>query len=121
MAFLIALAASLVVRDNTIRWLVFGIAVLLCIPLFFFWCLRTQKQSEKKRLKRWQESDQRLRDPKYAATLKLYGYLVPAQYLPPEYWEKKDALSLPGAIVESPGSFKKRNLKPHMPSGSEKY
>ena len=120
-ALLITLAAALVVKGSAIRWIIFGIAALLCIPFFFFWCLKTQKQSEENRLKRWQESDQRLRNPNYAATLQFYGYKVPAQYLPSEYWKEKESLSLPGAIVESPGSFKKRNLTPHMPNGSDKY
>ena len=120
-AVLITLAATFVVKDSTTRWIILGTAILLCIPLFFLWCLKTKKQSEEERLKRWRESDQRLRDPNYAATLQLFGYKVPAQYLPPEFWKKEELLSLPSAIVEPPGSFKKRNLKPHMPTGSDKY
>lgn len=50
--------------------------------LFYFLFLLLRRNSiEERRLKQWQESDRRLRDPNYAARLKNAGFEVPSHYL----------------------------------------
>ena len=123
LSFFVALLSSIAIKDTSIQWLIFGISTVILSFVIFLHLIRSQKEIEKERLKMWQESDQRLRNPKHATALKLYGYSVPAQYLPSRYWEQKDSFSLPGATISSPGSYgkKEQNPKPHMPGGSDKY
>jgi len=124
-ALLLALAVGLIVdllSDNTTSWICAGGTFLVGTPLCFLWCLLTRDRGEEPRLKCWQESDRRLRDPKYAAALKFYGYNVPPKYLPYDYQKYRKELTYPGATLETSYSFKKkRNPPPRMPNGSEHY
>lgn len=120
LSILAVLLASIAVKNSSIRWLIFGVGIPVFFSLLFLRRMRSREKIEKLRLQRWQESDRRLRNPKYATTLKLCGYLVPAQYLPHRYWERADALSFPGIIVSD--SFGKRKMeKPKKPSGPMDY
>ncbi len=112
--------ASIAVKDNSILWLIFGVGIPVFSLLLFLRRMLSRKKIEKLRMKTWQESDQRLRKSRYAVALKLYGYLVPAQYFPHRYWEKKDSLTFPG-IIESTRFGEKRNQKPNRPSGPMDY
>lgn len=49
---------------------------------------------EEKRLKEWQESDQRLSDPNYAALLKSAHFDVPARYLPADFIPNTDSVPM---------------------------
>lgn len=120
LSFFATMFASIAIKDNSIRWLIFGVGIPVFSLLLFLWRMHSRKKSEELRLQTWQKSDQRLRKSRYAVALKLYGYLVPAQYLPSRYWEKADSLTFPG-IIESTRFGEKRNQKPNKPSGPMDY
>lgn len=100
----------------TVAGVVFPVGSVLC----FLRHLSTHKKTEARRLARWQESDKRLRDPKYAAALKLNGYHVPPQYLPSGYWQDRETLTYRRVTVKDSFGTKK-NPPLHMPSSSEHY
>ena len=119
-SFLLTLLATTIVDAASTRWLIFGLGACIVFSLSLLHRMLSRQKSEKVRLETWQESDRRLRDPKYAITLKLYGYHVPAQYLPSGYDEQKNSLSLPGITVSD--SFgKKKNPPPKNPNGPMDY
>ena len=120
LSFFATMFASIAIKDSSVRWLIFGVGIPVFSLLLFLWRMHSRKKSEELRLQTWQKSDQRLRKSRYAVALKLYGYLVPAQYLPHRYWEKKDSLTFPG-IIESTRFGEKRNQKPNRPSGPMDY
>ncbi len=120
LSVLATMLASIAVKDSSIRWLIFGVGVPIFFSLLFLRRMRSREKIEKERMKTWQESDRRLRRSRYAVALKLYGYLVPAQYLPHRYWEKTDSFTFPGVTVRD--SFgTKRNQKPKKPNGPMDY
>lgn len=117
----VAILVYFITKDNRLGLTIWGIGTPLCWLFSFLLSLHTQKKREKGRYQRWQESNQRLRNPKYAYSLKYYGYHVPAQYLPADFPHDPAALTYLGATVESYTSRKEKNPKPHMPDGSEFY
>lgn len=120
LSLLATMLASIAVKDSSVRWLIFGVGIPVFSLLLFLRRMLSRKKIEELRMQTWQESDQRLRKTRYAVALKLYGYLVPAQYLPHRYWEKKDSLTFPGITVwDNFGT--KRNQKPKKPSGPMDY
>lgn len=120
LSLLATMLASIAVKDSSVRWLIFGVGIPVFSLLLFLRRMLSRKKIEKLRMQTWQESDQRLRKSRYAVALKLYGYLVPAQYLPSRYWENTDSLTFPG-IIASTRFGEKRNQKPNRPSGPMDY
>ena len=121
LAGLIAIIVFLISKNNRLGCLIWGIGTPIFWLLSFSYSLLTQKKREPRRLKTWQESDQRLRNSEYAAILANYGYSVPAQYLPPDFKVNRNAFPYHGATVAMSTSDKKHNPPPHMPNGSEFY
>lgn len=120
-AGIIAIIVFLISKNNRLGCLIWGIGTPIFWLLSFSYTLLTQKKCELCRLKTWQESDRRLRSPKYASILANYGYSVPARYLPSEFKANRAVSPYQGATVATSTSGKKRNPPPHMPNGSEFY
>lgn len=121
LAALIAIAAELFTQNSQFACLVWGIGTPVFWLLSFLLFLLTQRRHECFRLKTWQESDHRLRDPKYAAILARSGYQVPGRYLSSDFQASPTSLHVPCAAVKTSTSFKKRTPPPYMPTGSEFY
>lgn len=84
-AVLIGFIAFLITKSDAVGLLFLGVSSVVCWLLWFLFSILTRSKEEAQRLKKWQESEQRLKNPKYAFTLKALGYSVPAQYLPSNF------------------------------------
>lgn len=74
-----------ITRSDHIAWILGAVSLGISWLLFFFYSIKKRRIIEEKRLKEWQESDQRLRDPNYAALLKSARFDVPSRYLPENF------------------------------------
>lgn len=75
----------LVTSDETLSLRVWGICSVAFWLLAFLFSSLTRDQQNRRQLDQWQRSEQRLKNPEYAAQLALLGYPVPAQYLPANF------------------------------------
>lgn len=100
-AIIPTLIVYFVTKSDLAGWLSFGVCSVVFWLLWFFSSLRNPAQEETKRFAQWQESDQRLQNPEYAATLKKLGYNVPAQYLHPGFKPTSDPAPYQRAEVSS--------------------
>lgn len=107
-AALLGALVSGIAQSNSAFWLPFGIAFLAFWIFLFARAARNRERIEQRRLKEWQESDKRLRDPSYATILENFGYKVPSRYLPPNFTPDPDSLPYQAAWVRKPGSARKR-------------
>lgn len=81
-AVFIGFIAFLITKSNSIGLLFLGVSSVACWLLWSLFSILTRNKEDARRLKKWQESEQRLKNPNYASSLKNLGYHVPVQYLP---------------------------------------
>lgn len=84
-AVLVLAATYLITRSDDLTWTITAIGFVLSWLIIFLCSVKNRDSIEEKRLKEWQESEQRLCDPQYAALLKSARFDVPARYLPLEF------------------------------------
>lgn len=85
LALVPAVIVLLVTSDDPLSLRVWGICSVVFWLLAFAYSTLNKNRQNKQQLNQWKCSEQRLKNPEYAAQLALLGYPVPAQYLPANF------------------------------------